>query len=302
MGLDLWIAVGVIAATSGLAFVAGRRLSRKVYQRRSYLFSECLVFSLVFAFGFSNTLRWASLFPTPAAICWSNWLPIMLGFVSGLASNAKTMRTGSRPIVASLLAMLSAAFLVSPVVLPWVCPIQTDRAADWQDGVCLQSHESSCGAAAAATLLHQMDLIMPAQTSGRIGIREGYSNAEQMMAQACLTSHHGTSVLGLIRGLRIATEGSNCRVRIGDSSPSSWIINRQLPNIVVVQFPGQSDGRFESVRRLLGTDGEGHAVVVVGRDSDGMWRVADPAVGWQLWTDEELRTRFTGEAIYLAQR
>ena len=56
MELDLWIAIGFIAAISGLALIAGRRLSLSVYRNRPLLFAECLVLSLVFAFGLSNRL------------------------------------------------------------------------------------------------------------------------------------------------------------------------------------------------------------------------------------------------------
>lgn len=68
MELDLWIAIGFIAAISGLALIAGRRLSLSVYRNRPLLFAECLVFSLVFAFGLSNRLSWASVFPTSAPL------------------------------------------------------------------------------------------------------------------------------------------------------------------------------------------------------------------------------------------
>ncbi|MEM0926847.1 MAG: cysteine peptidase family C39 domain-containing protein [Planctomycetota bacterium] len=306
MGLDLLIASGFIAAISGLAFLAGRRLSLQAYQRRSYLFTECLIFCLVFAFGFSNRLTWASLFPTPAAICWSNWMPILLGFVAGLAFNAKTLRLGSRRLVSISLAVLSCAFLLHPLIRPSLFPIRSDLNAAWQDGVCLQSHESSCGAAAAATLLYQTNCLvaLPQNWANHVGTEIDSLNAEKIMADACLTSEQGTTPMGLIRGLRIATRGLNRTVSVADPNPTHWVANKQVPNIAVVQFQGsgRDPSRFAPVRRLLGSDGEGHAVVVLGRNADGMWLVADPAVGHRLWSDAEFRACFTGEAIYLAHR
>lgn len=305
MDIDLWIAIGFIAAISGLAFVAGRRLSLTVYQHKPLLFAECLVFSLVFAFGLSNRLSWANAFPTPAALCWSNWVPIFLGFTAGLAAEVSGLRLKWRRGSSASLAMIAAIFLTLPIARPMLFPIDIDPTANWKDGVCLQSHEASCGPAAAATLLHQHALLSTSPVDYQSGhfIKESWStaplpSAECTMAMACLTSSQGTSSLGLVRGLRIAVADNHLDVKVADSDPIKWIARNQLPNIAVVRFT--SDHTNGPVRRLLGNNGEGHAVVVHSRSNDGRWRVADPAVGWRLWDDDRLRQVFTGEAIYLA--
>jgi ABC-type bacteriocin/lantibiotic exporter with double-glycine peptidase domain len=33
--------------------------------------------------------------------------------------------------------------------------------------------------------------------------------------------------------------------------------------------------------------------------SDNEWTVADPAIGIVKWSDEEFRTRFTGDALFI---
>ena len=100
-----------------------------------------------------------------------------------------------------------------------------------------------------------------------------------------------------MRGLRIATQGSDRAVKVADSDPALWVTHDHLPNIAIVRFdPSRGTG---PVQRLLGTGGEGHAVVVHSRASDGRWLVADPAVGWRYWSNEELQRVFTGEEIYL---
>ncbi|MCA9139181.1 MAG: hypothetical protein KDB00_20550 [Planctomycetales bacterium] len=300
MGIDLWIAMGFIAAISGTAFLAGRRLSLSVYQDRPLLFAECLVFSLVFAFGLSNRLSWAGAFPTPAALCWSNWVPIFLGFTAGLALEVSALRLHWRRGVSFSLSVIAVSFLAMPVIRPMLFPIKIDETAIWKNGVCLQSHEASCGPAAAATLLHQNALL----TTSPINFPTGQwaspplPSAERMMSIACLTSSQGTSSLGLVRGLRIAVAGNQQTVRVADPDPIKWLIKNQLPNIAVVRFTDDHDNG--PVRRLLGANGEGHAVVVHSRTEDGKWRVADPAVGWRLWDDDRFRQVFTGEAIYLA--
>lgn len=305
MGMDLWIAIGFIAAISALAFLAGRRLSLSVYHNKPLLFAECLVFSLVFAFGLSNRLSWASAFPTPAALCWSNWVPVFLAFSAGLAWGVSALRIRWRRGVSAALTMLGISFLALPVVRPHLFPLEIEEVVGWKDGICLQSHAASCGPAAAATLLHQTAMLTPAKpTTARLTYGGGQwaetplVSAERWMANACLTSSQGTSSLGLVRGLRIAVAGSGHAVAVADQDPRKWASQSQLPNVAVVRFNNVRGDR--PVRQLLGTDGEGHAIVVHSRTADGLWRVADPAVGWQLWSDERLARVFTGDAIYLA--
>jgi hypothetical protein len=300
--MDLWIAMGFIAAISVLAYLAGRRLTLSDERNRSILFAECLAFSLVFAFGLSGQLAWANAFPTSAALCWSNWMPIFLSFAAGLASGVPALRDRLRRAVSVTMALLAFGFLLDPVIRPQLFPIPIGDVGIWKEGICLQSHEASCGPAAAATLLHQTALLTPTR------LRDGggqwavspLNSAEKLMAHACLTSSQGTSALGLIRGLRIAVAGSTRIVDVADSDPGLWVARMQLPNVAVVRF--QDDRAAGPVRKLLGTEGEGHAVVVHSRTDNGRWRVADPAVGWQLWDDEPFRRVFTGEAIYLEPR
>lgn len=300
MGLDLWIAMGVIAAISGLAFVAGRRLSLTVYRHRPLLLGVCLVLALVFAFGLSNRLTWANAFPTSAAMCWANWMPVFLAVTAGLASRMKALRPITRTLSTHAMAWLAVAFLLLPVIRPTLFPVQIAPIATWDDGICLQSHEASCGPAAAATLLHQTAVRYPCTLkflNGSLASAPAES-AEWMMAWACLTSNKGTSSLGLVRGLRMAVSGSDRIVRLADPEPATWVAQNALPNVAVVRF--RRPTHRTSVTRLFGGGGEGHAVVVHSRTSDGRWRIADPAVGWRYWSDEEFRQIFTGEAIYLA--
>ena len=82
------------------------------------------------------------------------------------------------------------------------------------------SHEATCGAAAAATLLNL----------------RGIPATEQGMIRRCLTSRHGTEPLGLYRGLKLATEGLGPDVRVASHDPAEWIDENQLPNVALIQF------------------------------------------------------------------
>ena len=307
MGLDLGFAIGFIAAISGLAWVAGRRLSLTVYRNRSLLFAECLIFAIVFAFGFLDRLHWASAFHHPASMCWGNWLPIVLAFCAGLATEMRKLGRASRVIVPASLLILAFGFLLLPVARPVISPIYLSGDDTWSDGVCMQSHSASCGPAATATLLRQTGnldrarmniatiediLASPMNTSGR--------SSESLMARVCLTSRHGTTPLGLYRGVSLALTGSSKVARVADSDPQNWLAHGQLPNVAVVRFRASPQAR-RSIRSL-GGESEAHAIVVYGRTSVGEWVIADPAVGWTTMGDEELRSRFTGDAIYIASR
>ena len=302
MGMDLWIAMGFVAAISGLAFLAGRRLSLSVYGDRPLLFLECLAFSLVFAFGVVGRLTWAHAFPTSAAVCWSNWMPIFLAFTAGLATEMSALRVAWRKTAASVFLLIGTAFLVLPVARPHLSPIELSEADHWQEGVCLQSNEASCGPAAVATLLRQRRLL---ERSQRLPLRYAWpdcepTSCEALLAELCLTSNEGTSSLGLFRGLEMSLEGTGLEARIADQEPRFWQTKDQLPNVAVVQFePSRSQG---PVRGLLGRDGDKHAIVVHSRTADGRWLVADPAVGWRHWDDQALRASFTGEAIFIGNK
>ncbi|MCC9604117.1 peptidase C39 [Stieleria sp. JC731] len=291
--MDLWFAIAFIAAVSGLAFLAGRKLSLNVYSNRPLLLAECILFLLIFAFGTANRLTWASAFSTPAVMGWSNWLPIFLAFTAGLALHAEGLRVSWRRATSVAMLFLSVGFLTQPVLRANFYPVTLDAQATWQDNVCLQSSESSCGPAAAATLLHHHSLL-PSATQ-----RLGWSgqSPEAMLAKVCLTSRQGTSSLGLVRGLRLAIDGGHHSVQVASQNPTAWEHRGQLPNLSVICFRGGNHD--DTVRRLLGTDGEAHAVVVYGRASHGRWKVGDPAVGIRYFSDEEFRQVFTGEAIYL---
>ncbi|MEO1529681.1 MAG: cysteine peptidase family C39 domain-containing protein [Planctomycetota bacterium] len=290
MGWDLWIAMGMVAAISGLAFTAGRRLSLGVYRHRPLLLMECLAFSIVFAFGVFGRLSWVHAIPFSAAVCWSNWLPIFLSFAAGLATEMSAVRSGWRRLVVGVFLMIGVGFLMLPVARPHLSPIRLAEFDQWRDGVCLQSNEASCGPAAVATLLHQLRHARPSS---------GVTRYEMQLADLCLTSGEGTSSLGLFRGLKVSLEGTGAQARVADSDPGFWQAKGQLPNIAIVQF--DSLRKRNHIRGFLGQDGDKHAVVVHSRTADGRWKVADPAMGWSYWDDAMLRAAFTGEALFLSK-
>jgi ABC-type bacteriocin/lantibiotic exporter with double-glycine peptidase domain len=78
-----------------------------------------------------------------------------------------------------------------------------------------------------------------------------------------------------------------------------------LPNVSLVRFEdpeGTTQAGLSPAKFFAGTQGEGHAIVVYGRDPRGNWIILDPAFGRTLWSDETFRQRFTGDAISLSRK
>lgn len=270
-----------VAGLSVLAYVIGQWTRSRV---ASFLLMGVLFVSLIFAWTCSGSLRWASLIPAASVVVWSNLMPILLGFAAGAASRANVLTRLSRPLTVFSIIALAMAYAFTLYLRPVFYPVELGPVEDIRDRVCVQTHGSTCAPAAAVTLLRDRGLV----------------TTEKRMVEHCLTSSRGTEPLGLYRGLATVLKHSDHQARVASSDPDRWTVNNQLPNISLVcltQGPSSGPSRW-----LLGPRGEGHAVVVFGRSSDGNWVIADPAFGWTRWTDKQFRQRFTGDAIYLADR
>lgn len=149
-----------------------------------------------------------------------NWVPVLLSFTAGLAVATPGLKRWRRPLTVTALGAMAAMHLLLPVTRPLLAPARLVDAGRWSDRICLQSHEATCGAAAAATLLNL----------------RGIPATEQGMIRRCLTSRHGTEPLGLYRGLKLATEGLGPDVRVASHDPAEWIDENQLPNVALIQF------------------------------------------------------------------
>ena len=135
----------------------------------------------------------------------------------------------------------------------------------WSDGVCLQSSESSCGPASAATLLKLA----------------GKQVSERQIAQESFTSRRGTENWYLIRAMR----------------------RHGLLVEYAINKPGYMDFSFPSIVgvRLGGKTGTGHFVAVLGKAGNS-FVIGDPLEGREELTAAELLDRyyFTGFSIAAA--
>jgi hypothetical protein len=156
--------------------------------------------------------------------------------------------------------VLLAIGLLVPYLKPLVRPPRWDQFHNlWSDGVCLQTSESSCGPACAATLLHQ----------------RGQTVTEAEIAKASFTSRNGTENWYLARALR--SRGARVEFVFEPDPNKPW----PHPAIAGVRLPGSGNS--------------GHFIVVLDQVGD-KYILGDPLEGKIVESRSQLRQDydFTG--------
>lgn len=133
----------------------------------------------------------------------------------------------------------------------------------WSENICMQSSESSCGPASAATLLRFLG---------------DETVTEVSLARECFTSRRGTENWYLVRALRHRGLIANC----------------------VVTQPGVEHVLFPSVAgvKLKNADGSGHFIAVLGKSTSG-FIIGDPLNGREVLSIGELEDRYVFTGFYL---
>lgn len=156
-------------------------------------------------------------------------------------------------------------------------------------GYCLQSSDDSCSAAAAAMILHA----------------HGIRATEAEMATLCLTrAGHGTTPLGLFRGLALKARAVGLKPELVRASTAAGLHGLAGPGVVSVGLDARTPAEMAKRLEEFGWQrGVRHAVVVMGADSEGNWiDVADPSYGRERWPTRdprELRYLWDGLALVL---
>jgi hypothetical protein len=284
MDADLFFAILTTAGLSVVATVAGYRISDRYPGIRTPLFACVILATAWYASTWAGRVENARLFPVASAILLSNLTPVLACFLAGLAWQMKQIPLMRRSIVLGSFVALATLFFLAPVLRPAFKPIRTSEQGSWRNGVCMQTHDASCGAAAVATMLRQFGL---------------FAN-ETDLTEDCLTSTAGTEPLSLYRAMTIRGREAGIRPQIADRNPESWENHGQYPVLAMVA-PAQSESPQQSgngrLRHLFGRSSEGHAVVVLGRQSDGDYVIGDPSHGRTTWTPYEMSIYFSGQAF-----
>jgi len=182
---------------------------------------------------------------------------LLAGLLHGRSSGSQRFqRLAGRWFFPGMLAM----GLLVPYLKPLLRPPQWSQFHDrWSDGVCLQSTESSCGPACAATLLRLL----------------GQTTTEEQIARESLTSRSGTENWYLARTLR----RHGARVEFV-SITAPW----PFPAIAGVRLPDSGNA--------------GHFITILGR-SDDNYIVGDPLEGRRIQSPDDLRDSYVFTGFFL---
>ncbi len=210
-----------------------------------------------------------------------NQTPLAAGLLAGTVAGTLSLARWRRLATALIFLIIADGAVLLPLVQR---PPVT--ASQWVDGVCLQSTESTCAPAAAATLLRL----------------HGIEADETSMATWCLTTDAGTTHWGLWRGLRALSDDSGWMVQAGD--PGIEAVLSGPPAIVSVVLTRALDHREPRYRAEWGwLLGQPHAVVYLGPGKrPELIRIADPKIGIEEWNVQALRDLYNGQVYRLIRR
>jgi len=280
---DLRFAMLLLMAASVLHAWAGWWIGRIRHRGVVTLVMAVLVVTcVVFVFWFQDQPILAQLVPWSGVVILGAWSVPLAAFGAGLAQSAGRSRTWLRLVLG--MALFGMAVYTSFIRYTTEAPVSRDR---WVMGVCLQTREGSCGAAAAATLLAVH------------GVR---SNEAEMINQ-CLTRETGTTFLGLYRGLKRMTADTKWDVEPFTGTPDdlSKLDRPAILWLVLSDEAALEDSRYESdwgwQRNVP------HAVVFFEVLDNDRVVIGDPAIGPEMWSMRALRVLWRdGRALRLVER
>jgi hypothetical protein len=262
----LLVAAGLVAFVA--AHVVGGRLGRRGRATATWTVGVCLGLLLLRGlFRFRPEIEAAIVGDSDLYAVLRPWwaLPFAVALLAAGAPHAGSARAGSLlRVFAAVVAAASSYQLLGTALLD---PRELEGRLNG-DGVCIQTTPYTCGAAAAATLLHTLRL----------------ESDEAEMAELCWTNKvTGTDELCVLRGLRrrLAEAGSDLRPKLRRIDVDE-LTEFGRPAMAVVKW-----GAFVD-----------HWVVVLEATPDEV-RVADPAKGLVTSTPAEFEARWRGLVITL---
>jgi hypothetical protein len=269
----------------------------------------------------ADNVRLAAILPVSNLIVVGNWIPLLTSFLAGLAWSLLPRQEGGEPAPPAtpgepasgddfpgplarpgrgLLARSGTptvlarrlAVVLSLQAVGWTAAIRPvwgtpptcrDR---WEGDFCLQTTDSSCSAACAATLLKA----------------HGIDATEGEMARLCLT-RRGTLWQGLYRGLRRKTAGTPRDVEVVHGS-FDGLRSMGGPAILAVGLPRDAKVARVYTERYGWTPGEWHSVLFFGIRGGGRVAMGDPTpgIGREDWTEDDLRVLWEGSGMRLVRR
>ena len=206
----------------------------------------------------------------------------MGSFLLGVFLKTNRITSWRRILLGICMVATSGYSLAKPMLgKPPACvPVMFDRILDFQ------TTDQTCSAACAASLLRL----------------HGVSANEKELANLCLT-RHGTHWLGVYRGLKLKTAGTNWDVVAEEVSQEDLLSGKLGLGILALSFHVAESGLtcdpewgFESA--------VGHSVLILKSHHPGVLEVFDPApdYGFEIWNEELLASVRNGIMLRLVPR
>jgi hypothetical protein len=278
---DLYLGIACMTALGAAFFAATRSVARHA---PAWLYDVLALATvavlLVYIRWFWDDVRLARFLPVPNLIVVGSWFLPLIGILAGLVWGRIRNSHIRRWISTTLLFVTALYATVEPVL--GEAPTCRNQ---WEAGVCLQTTRSTCSAAAAATLLN----------------RVGIPAAEQEMADLCLT-RQGTTWKGIYRGLKLKTSDAPWEVEVFRASIDDLRSGQSGPAILEVELRPDAlvDICYQTEWGWI--PGTPHSVVFLGMSARGGFLVADPSVGREEWTAQDLALLWTGAGMRLVPR
>ena len=277
---DLILGAVILAVLSLGIFFLTVRVGAKLHPR----VCDALAAAVLILLGFYVRDVWdnivlAKWLPFSNLIVLGNGFPLAMAVLAGLAWNRVPPPTVRRMAIVALLFGSSAYAVYFPF------RGQVPECGDtWENGVCRQSTHDTCSAAAAATLLRMHKI----------------ETTEQEMAKLCIT-RKGTSWLGLYRGMKLKTEGTDWDVEVFSADADQLRQNKSYPAIVFMRLTAQVADRhpeYETAGWIVGTS---HSTVLMEMDTEGLCTMGDPSIGRELMPLEDFKQLYEKRGIRLVR-
>jgi len=251
--------IGVLAAALSLAaFPPAYRLAARLDARGRRLFaagaSLAALPGLSFAAHYAHVLPETGWYYQLRSLTGTELLVVLVG-VAGGAVAALLPRRWLAPALAGIVALSIAPF-AKPLIGPLPDGVLRD---EWNGAVCLQSTQSTCGAASVATLLRA----------------NGVAAREADLAREAHSYQGGTEAWYLARAIR----ARDCRVRF----PFAHGFDDD------VALPAMAGVRMRTY---------GHFIPILARNADG-FVIGDPLRGEERLTREALLARYDFTGFYM---
>ncbi len=277
---DIIFALALMVFISLIVFLFACFLCRKLgIKTRTWLVGIVIVLTILFRVYYFDSTLILKLLPFDNTIIYGNFTVPLAAIACGIFYYSRNIPLWRRLI----LIVFIMAMAIRPTFLQLVAE-KPETHNIWKDGVCLQSTNSTCGAASAATLLNYYAI----------------EASENEMVEKCLTSSNGSFKHGIYRGLRKKINDTGFVVEAGSCSLSQLQNEVKLPAVIIVKLTKEISIKEPRYSQVWGWRVDvPHVILVTDFTENAKVLVADPARGREVWDIEGLKDLWQGEYITL---